>query len=290
MTVHRRTYMPNRPGGSSSSVSVGTNVSSSPEENRELGDKFEDLLGEDGVDGTPESSQQRVEAERFSPSTLFSLRARERNTQSATLAAQQSTDAENAEQLQSNSHDRGGGLKRTATQARDERDKSDSDAAAANKSDEAKVESKKHQSHDQDSQGGDGSDGQPGAQTPDMAIAMTQPTHDVSDIGSVDGADDEDGERLTTDIASEVASRIMVERSASGGSTKVQIDLRQDVLPDTKATIEDKDGSLTVTLACGEGQTASMLQQHAEALEAAISDRTGRETHVAIETDQQSEP
>ena len=78
MTVHRKPQLPTG-SGSSSGVNLGGPVASTPEQNRDLGDKFESLLGPEEEDAVPKTADERAEAQRYSTASLFAMRSQQRN-------------------------------------------------------------------------------------------------------------------------------------------------------------------------------------------------------------------
>lgn len=82
------------------------------------------------------------------------------------------------------------------------------------------------------------------------------------------------------EIANQVAARISAGRDH--GDATVRIDLRDDLLPATSMTIEDRADAVVVDVGSGSKEASDLLAEHATDLGRAISRRTGRRTRIQL--------
>lgn len=77
------------------------------------------------------------------------------------------------------------------------------------------------------------------------------------------------------EIARQVATRLAVQQPNAGGSARIRIQLKDDVLPRTALTVSREGDGVVVTVTTGSADLAAVIEGHAQALAAAIAERTG---------------
>jgi hypothetical protein len=223
-----------------------------PEQAQKLGDRFEALLQEDEPS---RANDQRI-----------ALEALRRPMSSLPTSA--SADSLRGDRTKGSS----------TTQGPSD---SSSDPSAQDATQGAAVQSKERK-HD-DRGGGDDSGGQGTAATTGAIMGaqaegeLPQPAGSSSPPTSTP---EPTSRRLISEVASEVATRISA--SHEGDSSQVQIDLREDMMPQTSMTVEKQAGVVVVTVASGSQESASLVSEHAQELGQEISRRTGSATRISL--------
>lgn len=223
-----------------------------PEEAEKLGDRFEQLLQEDE---TAKANDQRI-----------ALQALGRPMPSLPTSA--SGDPLRGDRSKDSS----------TTQGPSD---SSSDPSAQDAAQGAAVQSKGRKRDNQE--GGGDSGGQGTANTTGATMAaqaeggLSQPAGSSSEPTPTA---EPTSQRLISEVASEVATRISA--SHEEGSSQVQIDLREDMLPQTSMTVEKQAGVVVVTVASGSQESANLVSEHAQELGQEISRRTGSATRISL--------
>ncbi|MEM7025429.1 MAG: type III secretion HpaP family protein [Pseudomonadota bacterium] len=244
MTVRNTSHLTVRPDGQLQRVSTPQEQPPDQEEADRLGDEFEKLLEED--DRAEKEGKAQEESKLMSPlSDLLAHRDNVLNQQ-----RQRAMQAESQTQDPSVEAEAEDGLK--------------------------------PKEHKQDSS----SSSSPNMQSPTANAALVagqveaNPSH--FDGPSTDSTSESDtsASHMISEVADQVASQISTIHQH--GSDQVQIQLRDDVLPQTSMTVENKGGQLVVTVASDSVDSRNMVSSNAADLSHAISERTGRSTSVNL--------
>jgi hypothetical protein len=266
MGIRRTSHLTVRPDGTLERVATPEPTTGNPDDDEKLGSRFEELLQE-GDRRDAAAARDAQQARQMMPARFP---WRDPTRQAATRAADQATadrgrDAGRAKDA------------RAAEDAEDHRDEQVAEAAA-----QGGAHAKERRSGDQQEGQQSGSGGQSGDSSAALAalqgeLARPQP---IGGTPAPASPPPPSGSREISEVAAEVAARISTARSH--GAAQVQIDLREDLLPQTSMTIEDQAGTIVVTVNSGSDNAAQVLSSHAQELGQAISRRTGKSTRINL--------
>jgi hypothetical protein len=264
MGIRPTSHLTVRSDGTLERVETPEPTIGNPDDDEKLGSRFEELLQE----GERQDAAAARDAQQAQLMTPARFPWRDPARQAATQAADQGTA----------DRERDAGRTKDARAASDAEDRRDEQAAEAGA--QSGVHAKQRKNGDQQ----DGQQSGSGEQQGDSNAALAALQGELARAQPVDGAPASEsppspaGSREISEVAAEVAARISTARSH--GSAQVQIDLREDLLPQTSMTVEDQAGTIVVTLNSGSDEAAQVLSSHAQQLGQAISRRTGKPTRI----------
>lgn len=261
MGIRRTSHLTVRPDGTLQRVATPEPTAGQRDDSKELSDHFEELLQEgdqrDAAKARDAQTERTMTPQRFpwrDPSKAAGQAAADRGRDAA--RTKDSRKAEDAEQ----------------------RHEDQSAEAGAQGASHAKQHKGGDQSGGQQQSGG-GQQGDTSAALAAMQGEAARPQSEPS-APATTSAPEPSGSREISEVAAQVAARISTARSH--GSTKVQIDLREDLLPKTSMTVEDQGNMIVVNVDAGSSEASEMVSGHAQELGQAISRRTGRSTRINL--------
>ncbi|MEO1018051.1 MAG: type III secretion HpaP family protein [Pseudomonadota bacterium] len=274
-----------------------------PGSNSEVGDEFAALLGDEGAKTEPDESNKRLEdLDRAPPDDDANDQKRLRKdagpsqdskrSRTATEDSRRDQDQHKSESLTDllqhrQQWRRTSDRRHTASKKTDDREEETStenhdEAQAAKHAKEGAISrsssSSQHDQQQDSQQQNQGSDAQ--AQLAAATGGLMSPMQlQLQSVAAPEAP--KTTSQTIAEIAQQVAAKVGTIRDPSTGTTRVHIELRDDILPDTQIDLQrSENGGVTVQFNSGSAAVRQDLEAHAGKLKQAITDITGMPTEI----------